>query len=93
MADTPLVPRPTPRYQAVLAAASRCAVELGHDYVGTEHLLLALLADRHAVDTQVIEHFAPALEIDNKLRTLMASATYNTRRHPPGIDDAPPGIA
>jgi len=84
MADTPSVPRPTPRYQAILAAASRRAVDLGHDYVGTEHLLLALLADTHAVATQVIERFAPATEITSELQALIASESYNARgRHPP----------
>ena len=83
MADTPPGPRPTPRYQTILAAASQRAVDLGHDYVGTEHLLLALLADRGAVATQVIELFTPATEIDGEFRRFMASETYNARRRRP----------
>ncbi|WP_322767458.1 Clp protease N-terminal domain-containing protein [Frankia sp. Cr1] len=30
------------------------AQQLGHDYVGTEHLLLGVLADQHGVGTQVL---------------------------------------
>jgi len=44
-------PQPTPRYQAIITAVSRRAVDLGHDYIGTEHLLLALLTDTDAVAT------------------------------------------
>lgn len=77
-------PRPTPRYQATLAAASRRATDLGHDYVGTEHFLLALLDDTHAVATQVLERFAPATEITSALQRVMASESYNARgSHPP----------
>jgi len=34
---------PTPRAEQALAAAAREAADLGHDYIGTEHLLLGLL--------------------------------------------------
>jgi ATP-dependent Clp protease ATP-binding subunit ClpA len=81
-------PQPTPRYQAILAAASRRAVDLGHDYVGTEHLLLALLADMDAVATQVLGRFAPAAEITDELQAVMASGSYNT----PGKPRAEPGL-
>jgi hypothetical protein len=37
-------------------------MDLGHGYVGTEHLLLALLADTDAVATHVLGRFAPATE-------------------------------
>jgi hypothetical protein len=53
-------------------------MDLGHDYVGTEHLLLALLADMDAVATQVLGQFAPATEITGALERVMASASYNT---------------
>lgn len=84
MTDAPSAPRPTLRCQAILAAASRRAVDLGHDYLGTEHLLLALLADPDAVATQVLERFASATEITDALQTVMASESYNAGgRHPP----------
>ena len=70
-------PQPTPRYQAIITAASRRAVDLGHDYIGTEHLL-ALLTDTDAVATQVLGRFAPATEITDELQAVMASESYNT---------------
>ena len=70
-------PQPTPRYQAIITAVSRRAVDLGHDYIGTEHLLLALLTDTDAVATQVLGGFAPATEITDELQAVMASESYN----------------
>jgi ATP-dependent Clp protease ATP-binding subunit ClpC len=40
------VPDLTPRTRRVLDLAAREADSMGHSYVGTEHLLLALLRDR-----------------------------------------------
>jgi ATP-dependent Clp protease ATP-binding subunit ClpA len=62
-------------------------VDLGHDYVGTEHLLLALLDDRHAVATQVLEQFAPADEITSALQALMTSESYSARGSLPPSQD------
>jgi hypothetical protein len=57
---------------------------LGHDHVGTEHLLLALLDDTHAAATQVLERFAPATEITSALQKDMASEPYNASgNYPP----------
>lgn len=82
MSDTgSATPHPTPRYESIVAAASRTAEEeLGHNYVGTEHLLLALLADKDAVATQAIERFVSAEEVANELHRVMASEGYNTPR-------------
>lgn len=64
-----------------MAAAARTAEEeFGHNYVGTEHLLLALLADKDAVATQAIERFVPAAKITEELQRVMASQGYNTPR-------------
>ena len=79
MTSSSSAPTPTPRYQAIVAEASRRAVELGHEYVGTEHLLLALLGDRDAIATQVIEQFAPAPEVMGVLHRVMASEGYHKR--------------
>jgi Clp amino terminal domain, pathogenicity island component len=84
MTDAPSGPRPIPRYQKILAGASRRAVGLGHDYVGTGHLLLAPLADTDAFATQVLGRPAHATEITGALQTVMASESYTARgRHPP----------
>ena len=51
--STGLVPM-TPRATATLAAAVGQALELGHNYVGTEHLLLALFSDAEGMSAEVL---------------------------------------
>ena len=66
---------------------SRRATDLGHDHVGTEHLLLALLDDTHAAATQVLERFAPATEITSALQNDLASGPNNASgSYPPNQD-------
>jgi ATP-dependent Clp protease ATP-binding subunit ClpC len=48
----------TPRARGVLEGALRQAMSLGHDVVGTEHLLLALTADGGGVAGRVLETVA-----------------------------------
>ncbi len=45
----------TPRAKAVLRIAEKEALQLGHNYVGTEHLLLGLLADEDSVAARVLQ--------------------------------------
>jgi ATP-dependent Clp protease ATP-binding subunit ClpC len=59
--DTGAVPRAssghipfTPRAKQVLRLALAEALRLGHDYIGTEHLLLALIQERDGVAGQVL---------------------------------------
>jgi hypothetical protein len=44
----------TPRAAAIVAAAVGQALELGHNYVGTEHLLLAMFSDTEGMAAQVL---------------------------------------
>ena len=53
-ASPPTFERFTPRARAVLVRAQAEAVVLGHTWVGTEHLLLALLEPSEAVAAQVL---------------------------------------
>ena len=46
----------TPRVKKVLDLARQEAQNLGHDYVGTEHLLLGLLAEGEGVAAQVLKN-------------------------------------
>jgi ATP-dependent Clp protease ATP-binding subunit ClpA len=47
----------TPRVKRILAAAAREARALNHTYVGTEHLLLGLLAESDGATAQLFKHF------------------------------------
>jgi ATP-dependent Clp protease ATP-binding subunit ClpC len=44
----------TPRAKKVLELSSREALRLGHDYIGTEHILLGLIRDGGGVAGQVL---------------------------------------
>jgi ATP-dependent Clp protease ATP-binding subunit ClpA len=71
-------PVPTPRYQRLVAAASEIATDWGHEYVGTEHLFLAIIGDRHAVPTQVLARLTDVDRVAAELRALMESDGYKT---------------
>jgi hypothetical protein len=45
----------TPRAKAAVKSAAEEALQLGHNYVGTEHLLLGLLADEDSVAAKVLQ--------------------------------------
>ena len=44
----------TPRATRAIELSAQEAQRLGHDYVGTEHILLGVLAERHGVGAQVL---------------------------------------
>ena len=45
----------TERAQAALRLAQECSAELGHGYVGSEHLLLGLLREEEGIAHRVLE--------------------------------------
>ncbi|SOD73537.1 ClpA/ClpB-like protein [Jatrophihabitans sp. GAS493] len=47
----------TPRAKAVLELSEREALELGHDHIGTEHLLLGLVREGEGVAARVLRSF------------------------------------
>ena len=69
-------PAPTPRYQRLLESAARLAREMGHAYVGAEHLLLAMVRDRRAVPSQVLAGMTNLDQVEARLREVMASDSY-----------------
>jgi ATP-dependent Clp protease ATP-binding subunit ClpA len=94
MTDT-TEPTPTPRYRALVAAASKIATEFGHEHVGAEHLFLAIIGDRHAVPTQVLARLTDLDQAEAEVRALMESDRYSTpsNRHVLGPDlNLPPGV-
>ncbi len=46
----------TPRAKKVLELSLREALQLGHDYIGTEHILLGLVREGDGVAAQVLRH-------------------------------------
>ncbi len=49
----------TPRANAALGATVSEALQLGHNYIGTEHLLLGLYHDSGAISAQVLAELGP----------------------------------
>src|SRR5882724_7217338 len=69
---------PTPRVRWVLERARQEAREHGHDYVGTEHLLLALLADEDGIAKEVLATHADPAALRAAVEAILASEGYNT---------------
>lgn len=70
--------RPTPRVLRVLEETEREADKQGHSYIGTEHLLLGLLAEPDGIAGRVLTELGVAKDAADRLREIMASAGYNT---------------
>ena len=68
----------SPRSQKVLRHAERIAQEHGHNHVGTEHLILALLAEPDGIAGQVLERLEVATSVAAMTEEIMASAGYRT---------------
>lgn len=68
----------TPRVRRVLALATKEAETLGHDYVGTEHLLLGLLADAEGIAAQVLAELGVAETATTRVHEILASEEYAT---------------
>ena len=75
----------TPRAKKVLELSLREALQLGHNYVGTEHLLLGLLREGEGVAAQVLVKLGASLARLRKqvLRLLDGTPTSREEREPP----------
>src|SRR3989338_7748588 len=66
----------TPKAKKVMELAMDEAVSLGHNYVGTEHLLLGLLREGEGVASQVLINLGLDLnKVRNEVMRLLVSAT------------------
>lgn len=63
----------TPRAKKVLELSLREALQLGHDYIGTEHLLMALMREGEGVAVQVLTSLGADLDgVHQKVMALLA---------------------
>ena len=77
----------TPRAKKVLELALREALQMGHNYIGTEHILLGLLREGEGVAARVLNSLGISLEIaKGKIKDVLSkypfvsqseSSTYN----------------
>ncbi|HEY4897982.1 MAG TPA: Clp protease N-terminal domain-containing protein [Solirubrobacteraceae bacterium] len=64
----------TPRAKNVLELALREALSLGHNYIGTEHILLGLVRENEGVAARILLDFdADSEKIRNAVRSMMPS--------------------
>jgi len=70
----------TPRYDRIVAASRQIAWDLGDNYVGVEHLFLAIVQDPDAVPTQVLSRFLPPGQVGAAVRDLITSKGWGGRR-------------
>jgi hypothetical protein len=78
--STPDELKSTPRYERIVAASRQIAWDLGHSYVGVEHLFLAIVDDPDAVPTQVLSGFVGPAEVGGAVRDLITSEGWGSRR-------------
>ena len=69
----------TPRSERVLQHAERIGREHGHDYVGTERLLLGLLAEPDGIAGQVLVRVGTAENAARETEEIMTSPLYSGR--------------
>jgi ATP-dependent Clp protease ATP-binding subunit ClpA len=69
----------TPRMQRIVASAEADASARGHDFLGTEHLRIALASDRDGIAGRVLEELGVADEAIARVREIMDSPSYNQR--------------
>ena len=56
-------PRFTPRAKKVMELALREALALGHNYIGTEHILLGIVREGRGVAARVLQSLAPDVDV------------------------------
>lgn len=65
----------TPRLQAVLDRAAETQRERGQDFVGVEHVMIAILEDPRAVPTQVLATFVEPSRVRDAVREVTGGTT------------------
>lgn len=67
----------TPRAERMLAVAEHIARDHGHDYIGTEHLMLALLADPKGIGGRTIHRLGIADAVRAEIERILGSEGYS----------------
>lgn len=68
----------TPRAQRAMEAAAAAARARGHDYVGTEHILIGLLRDSEGIAGQVAASLNVRASLLDEVDRVMRSVGYST---------------
>jgi ATP-dependent Clp protease ATP-binding subunit ClpA len=62
-----------------MSRAGELARERGHDYLGTEHLILALIEDTNGIAGGVMHRLECAAAVRDEVRRIMESDGYSRR--------------
>src|SRR6201992_4109 len=81
----------TPRAKKVLELALREALSLGHNYIGTEHILLGLVRENEGVSARILLNFAADSEKSRTEVIRMLSAPGGRRPQQQAQGQAAPG--
>ncbi len=82
----------TPRAKKVLELSLRAALELGHNYIGTEHILLGLIKEGEGVAAQVLVRMGADLpRVREQVIDLLHGYKGTEPSSPPAAPPAPPG--
>ncbi|NQT67499.1 MAG: ATP-dependent Clp protease ATP-binding subunit [Actinobacteria bacterium] len=67
----------TPRAKKVLELSLREALQMGHNYIGTEHILLGLLREGEGVAARVLNSMGTTLDnVKEKVKELLSKQSY-----------------
>ena len=67
----------TPRTKRTLLEAARIAREWGHGYVGTEHVMLAILADPAGIGGGAVHRVGKAEAVRAEIEQILESDSYS----------------
>jgi ATP-dependent Clp protease ATP-binding subunit ClpC len=82
----------TPRAKKVLELALREALSLGHNYIGTEHILLGLVRENEGVGARILLDFdADCEKICNEVIRMLSQAGSSAEQPARRRKDDPPG--
>jgi hypothetical protein len=84
----------TPRSKKVLELSLREALQLGHDYIGTAHILLGVVRESKGVAAQVLAELTPGLaEVRQQVLQLLAASGGRAEDEPQAGGVAGPPFA
>ncbi|HJR93689.1 MAG TPA: Clp protease N-terminal domain-containing protein, partial [Acidimicrobiia bacterium] len=81
----------TPRAKKVLELSLREALQLGHNYIGTEHILLGLIREGEGVAAQVLQQLGAELQKVRQSVIQLLSDHGTSEEHSPSGGSTPSG--
>jgi ATP-dependent Clp protease ATP-binding subunit ClpA len=80
----------TPRAKKVLELSLREALGLGHNYIGTEHVLLGLLREGEGVAIRILMEFADPEDVHSEVLKALSGSEVSLGSKEPYVPKSPP---